>query len=192
MEARKRQKKQILYSNENQMKEKKSKNNHKTVLDYTTAVFLSILYFFCSLFFHRKIRKKKRKLQNYSWGRTVSDHMADQISNKKSSSSSAASTTEFNWGENRNFFYFHWDSNQQNEINPCNYCTTCTQQAYKWGNVLRHQRKKKNYLFSYGTWVESVTLINYQHCLGFMKFLQWIFYLVWENFFLDVLAINFT
>lgn len=28
-----------------------------------------------------------------------------------------------------------------NEINPCNYFTTCTQQAYKWGNVLRHQQK---------------------------------------------------
>lgn len=134
------------------MKEKKSKNNHKTVLDYTTAVFLSNFNFFCSLFFFIE-NLKIRKLQNYSWGRTVFDHMADRISNKKSSSS-AASTTEFNWGENRNFFYFHWDSNQQNEINPCNYCTTCTQQAYKWGNVLRHQQK--NIFFSYGTWVDQL------------------------------------
>lgn len=74
MEARKRQKKQILYSNENQMKEKKSKNNHKTVLDYTTAVFLSILYFFCSLFFSSK-NSKKKKYENYKIIREVERYL---------------------------------------------------------------------------------------------------------------------
>ena len=119
------------------MRIKWKKRNRKTITKrclITRLPYFFQLYILFALFFSSKITKLFVRY------RTVSDHMADRISNQKKKSSS--STTEFNWGERIEIFVlFSLRFKSANEINPCNYCTTCTQQAYKWGNVLRHQQK---------------------------------------------------